>query len=308
MSISFSNFGDLMEYVKRINNRNLKKLLKKKYLLEETVMEIKTACFIHPSTHVKDNEYSFNYNYYDGRKVIELFTSLEEYNLVYDDNDEYVPLNWSFNVFEHSFDGDTEAILINPATDRLFIPYWVSVLIMDDINQTERTIELNNRSVGVDDLKELKGEHDYLNEYLANKSRITYIDKLFDILSGSVVYVLYESYEPLDEYFKGDVICNTNADYHYYKKDDYIMVFTDKADFKEVQNQDYYYCYGVCDLINVIKIIFELDYDGFILKTQGNEIELARHRLLKYWDRIVENYRHTDIAAEYAFKIPEDEK
>ena len=58
--------GDnLMEFIELITNQNLKRLLKKKYLTEETVREIKSSFFIHPSTSEGDDLYSFNYNNYD---------------------------------------------------------------------------------------------------------------------------------------------------------------------------------------------------------------------------------------------------
>ena len=291
-----------MELVKLINNRNLKKLLKKKHLTKETVWEIKTSLFIHPSTDEGDDLYSFNYNVYDGRKVIELFTSLDEYDQVYK-RDDYMPLPWYFNQFEHSFDEDTEGILINPATDNFFIPYWVSVLIMEDMDEVSRTIELNAFHMDVSDLKDFKPMSDYLNEYLSGKTKITYIDRLFDVLSTSAVYVLYESEESLDGHFKGDVLSLRDVDSHYYKKDNHIMVFTDRDDFKEVMDLKYHYCYGVADLMEVIRAVFEFDYDGVILKTPESEFELARHRLLKYWDRIVENYCPIDTAPDYGFKI-----
>ncbi len=296
--------GDnLMEFIELITNQNLKRLLKKKYLTEETVREIKTSFFIHPSTSEGDDLYSFNYNNYDNRKVIELFTSLEEYNLIYGDDNEYVPLYWYFNQFEHSFDEDTKGILINPSSDNFFIPDEVCFLIMDDMDDVNRTINYNNLEVDVNDLRKLESKTSYLPEYLANKSKITYIAKLFDILSRSIVYVLYESKEPLDEYFQNGMISNESVKFHYYKKDNYIVVFTDKADFKSEMDSKSYYAYGICDLINIIKTVFELDYKGLILKTPDNEFILARHRLLRYWDEIVENYEHVDIASKYSFKI-----
>ena len=297
-----------MEYIELISNVNLKKLLKRNYLTEETVMEIKTSFFIHPSTSEGDGLYSFNYTPYEDGNVIELFTSLDEYERSYGDNDDYVPLYWYFNQFEKSFDEDTKGILINPQTDNFFISDWVSFLIMDDMDDVNRTVKLNTIKIDAGDLKDLKPKIDYLDEYLKNKSKITYIDRLFDILSDSVVYILYESEKSLDDYFNDDMLSLRDVNTHYYKKDNHIMVFTDRNDLKNVMDSKYHYCYGVADLIAVIQTIFELDYDGFILKTPETEFELARHRLLKYWDRIVEKYRHHNIAADYAFRIVEDEK
>ncbi len=294
-----------MEFLKKITNANLKKLLKKKYLTEESVREIKTSFFIHPSTPEEDNLYSFNYADHDGCKVIELFTSLEEYNQVYGNNDDVVPLPWYFDQFKHSFDEDTRGILINPSSDNIFISNWVSFLIMDDMEEVERTIKFNNREVEPDGLKDLEPGLDYLDEYLSNKSKITYIDRLFDILKDSIVYVLYEYDESQDDFLKDGMIFNEDVQFRYFKRDSYIMVFTDKDNFKDFMNSKHYY-YGIADLIEVIKTVFELDYNGIILKAPENEFILARHRLLKYWDRIVENYRHIDIASKYAFKVEGD--
>lgn len=295
-----------MEFIELINNRNLKKLLKKKYLTEELVREIKTSFFIHPSTSQGDDLYSFNHSSHRGCKVIELFTSMDEYNRVYGNNDEYVPTFWHFNAFENSFDDDTRGILINPAGEKFFITDWVCFLIMDDMDDAERTIMQNTRKVEADDLKELKSEIDYLDRYLSGKTKITYIKRLFDILGSSVVYVLYESEESLDGHFKNGMISNEDASLRYLKKDNHIMVFTDRNNFGDVTDSRYHYYYGIADLIYVIQTVFELDYNGLILKTPENEFVLARHRLLKYWDDIVENYRSVDTASEYAFKIGGD--
>lgn len=297
-----------MEYIELLNNRNMKGLLKKKCLTEELVREIKTSFFIHPSTEEEDGLYAFNYNNYADRKVIELFTSLEEYNKVYSDNEDYVPLYWYFNQFEHSFDEDTKGMMIDPASDEFFIPDNVCFLIMDDIDDTNRTIKLNEMDVDSEDLKELESKRGYVTEYLANKTKVTYIPKLFNILSRSILYVLYESDEPLNKYFENDRIPIDDVNFHYHKKDNHIIVFTDKNDFKDEMNSNSHYTYGISDLICIIQTIFELDYEGLILKTPENEFILARHRLLKYWDSIVENYDHIGVASEYAFKIVEDEK
>ena len=295
-----------MEFIEKITNANLKKLLKKKYLTEETVKEIKTSFFIHPSTPEDDGMYSFNHSVYDSCKVVELFTSLEEYNQVYGDNDEVIPMYLYFSQFKHSFDEDTLAILINPASDKLFISDWASFLIMDDIDEVERIIELNSREVEPEELKDLKPRLDYLEEYLSNKSKITYIDRLFDILTDSIVYVLYEYDESKDDFLKNDMLFNEEVQFRYFKKDSHVMVFTDKDNFKDVMDSKHHYYYGIADLIEVIKTVFELDYNGIILKTPENEFILARHRLLKYWDRIVEKYRPIDIASKYAFKMEGD--
>lgn len=281
----------------------MKELLKKKYLTEDLVREIKVSFFIHPSTEHEDGLFSFNYANHDNGEVIELFTSLAEYNEVYEDNKDYIPLYLYFNQFEHSFDTDTKGILINPASDAFFIPCWVCFLIMEDIDRINRIIKNTNCDVDVEDLKKLESKSSYLTKYLEGKSRITYITNLFDILSSSVVYVLYESENPLDG---NDIILNEDTNLHFYKKDNYIVVFTDKNDFKGEMKLNLYYSYGICDLIDVIKTVFELDYNGFILKTQDSELPIERHRLLKYWDDIVERYRHIDIAGKYSFKIEDD--
>ena len=294
-----------MEFIELINNNNLKKLLKKKYLTEESVKEIKTSFFIHPSTPHDDCSYSFNYASHDGFKVIELFTSLNEYNHVYGDDDGYVPMYWYLNQFEHSFDEDTRGILINPSSDDFFITDWVCLLIMDDMNEVETSIKFNNREMMPEDLKDLKPRIDYLEEYLSGKTRITHMNKLFTILSDSIVYTLYESQDSLDEYLKNDMISNEDAVFSYLKKDNHILVFTDKNTFKEVMDSQHHYYYGIADLIYVIQTVFELDYNGIILKTPEKEFELTRHRLLKYWEEIAEEYRYIDIASKYAFKIKE---
>lgn len=295
-----------MEFIELISNANLKKLLKKKHLTEESVREIKTSFFIHPSTPEGEDTYSFNHANHDGFKVIELFTSLKEYNNEYEGNDEHVPLYWHFNQFENSLDDDTRGILINPSSDNFFIPSNLCFLIMDDMDDVERTIEFNDLEVDADDLKRLESKPNRLNDYLANKSKINYIRNLFDVLSASIVYVLYESQQSLDGHFENDMISIGDIELKYCKKDNHILVFSDKDCFKEVMDSKSYYCYGIADLIPVIRTVFELDYNGLILKTPDNEFELPRHRLLKYWDDIVENYDHLDIASKHAFKIGED--
>ena len=286
-----------MDYIELINNRNLKELLKKNYLTEETVREIKTSLFIHPAKLNKDGSYTLNPN---DNEEIQLFTSLEEYNNMYSQNAEFTPFYFYFDEFPYC--ENTKGTIINPETDKLFIPASLCFHIIEDMEETNRTIEFKNS---------IKSERpnylqDFLNEYLENKTKITYISKLFYILDKSTVYSLISSEDSLDEYIKDNKISNDDVDFNLVKKDNYIVIFTSKNEFKSMMEPNMHYYYVIADMIEIIKIIFELDYEGIILKAPEREFELKRHRLLKYWDNIVEDYGAYDDPLGYAFKIMEE--
>ena len=84
-----------MDYLDLINNRNLKSLLKRNYLTEESVREIKNSFFLHPSKHLGADNYEFKFTDSTYGSVFELFTSPEEYNKLYSGED-YVCLPWHF--------------------------------------------------------------------------------------------------------------------------------------------------------------------------------------------------------------------
>lgn len=81
------------------------------------------------------------------------------------------------------------------------------------------------------------------------------------------------------------------------------MIFTDKNQFKSETADDRFYCYMDCDFINIIKIVFEFDLNGLLLKTDDSELKLERHRLLKYWDSIIENYRSQTDGLKKAYVV-----
>lgn len=296
-----------MGYLETLNNKNLKKLLKKKYLTEELLNEIKTSVFIHPCTDNGDNTYSFNpIETIDG-EIIELFTSFEEYYESYPNNDEFVPEIWYFNQFYDTQHNNALGIIINPKTDKLFIPTTLCIHIMEDIIELEDLQEIFKKEYSFEDLKKLKGgEMDYLSSYLENKTKIVHISKLFSLFEYSHPYGLIYSDKSLDKYFKDEFITPEDVIFNFYKKEDYIMIFSNKESIhSEIKDKDGFYYPTLSDMVEMVKLVLELDYNGIILKHNDTEFLLERHRLLKYYTQIIEEYHPIPYGTHYAFKLEE---
>ncbi len=126
-----------------VTNRDMKDLLSKKKLTPELLMEIKTSFFIHPSRPTDDNMFQFTYSDTPEGKVFYLFTSLDEYNKCFKDNDELQPEPWFFNSFEDALYLRMWGIIINPGSDNVLIPVWPAFHIIEDINSNNKVYERN---------------------------------------------------------------------------------------------------------------------------------------------------------------------
>ncbi len=292
-----------MEFIELINNRNLKKLLKKKYLTEDLLFEIKTSLFIHPCTPEGDGMYAFNIVQHGENKVFELFTSLDEYCY----GDEFTPLFWHFHHFPNSFGDDIAGIIINPKSDNFFIPASVCFHIFLDIMERNRSIEIFSKDYTVDDLKRLKDKKTpYLEKYLEGKSRISQIPRFFRLLDRSIAFCLISSQQCLDDYIRDGVLSSQDVHFNIHKREGSIVVFTSKKAFEsEIANSDNYFYYTIADMIFLCQLVFELDYEGIIIKTPDEEFFIKRSRLLKYFDKIVESYESLGCGCDYAFRLEE---
>lgn len=295
-----------MEYIDRLNNKNLKKLLAKRYFSPETINELKTCFLIHPCTEQEDGMLSFNYVDYENGEILEFFTSMEEYNKSYKDYD-FTPAYWELKQLRDLFYQNTLGIIINPESDNVFIPTSICDHIITDAYDLDKDIFFNRKVRSVDDLKELsEKKSDLLVDYLKNKTKITYLKLLFDVLNHSIAYTLIASPVSLDEYFEDGVLPYKNVKFAYFKKNDYIMVFCDKKDFKDVMNKDEFYYYRIANMIDIMDVVFKLDYEGIILKNGDVEIELSRKRLLRHFHELYRNYIGVQNASDFAFKIEGD--
>ena len=296
-----------MEYIKNITNHGLKKRLGKTKFNEETMHEIKTSLFIHPCIDEGNGYFSFTYSKYYDESVLELFTSLEEYYMYYKNNEDVIPIPWHFNDFEDSFLEDTSGVLINRCSDNVFIPKSLYFHIAWDIDMRENMVKFNKDFA--DNLSNsFKDEYISINRlyaYLKGKSSIKYIDKFYDILNNFHLFNLICSKNSLDNLSEDGAIPIRDINVKVYNEGGYVVVFTDKSLFEDI-NQDYgYLYYSHSDMYILTKLVLEFDYEGIILRTPDNDFVLKRHRLLKYFDKICENYRSNEELMNFVFKLAE---
>ena len=295
-----------MEYIESITNKNLLELLKKKKFTEKTVWELKVALFIHLYRFNEEkDQWEVTISKDGDFDVVNIFTSLEEYYKCYDDENNVKAFEVKLNSFDHA---DVDYFVIDPKGINKTIPKSLAFHIMEDIAEREDNVDFNYRLHynDFDNDRTKAYDCDILYQYLNKKSKITYIKNLFDYLEIVELYNLVFSYDSLDEYFKDDSFTIENNMCEIYKKEGYIVVFTEKSLFEsEIKDKSKYFYYSKADMYIITEIVLELDYSGIILKTPENEFKLERHRLLKYFDDIINSYHLRDNFLNNVYKLEE---
>lgn len=303
-----------MKFIKKITNKNFKKLIKKSHKFNENVInELKRCLLIHHCTDIEDGTCSITYSKYGDKEVLYFFTDLEEYRKCYPTDDDSLPIWWYFSQIDDFLYEDTCGIIINPKSDNFYIPQDLLYHILQDEIQIQKITE---RRLGYfeDDILdrkkiytpeellniENKRNNELLLKYIGDKKYFTQYTSLFHYFEYSYLYVLVQYDEALD--FKKDYLKTDNGDI--YKKDNFYMVFMDLDSLKDEINDRYCY-YSVADMFYLTQIVLELDFEGIILNTGEREITLPRDKLLKNFDKIRMEYDDFSLnnAPDYVFEI-----
>lgn len=278
--------------IEDVTNKNLKKMLSKKRLNPEMLMEFKTSYFIIATIEL-DNDY-FRYVYENEDTVMYLFTSMDEYRKVYGE-EEYKPDFFSLDELEDIIYRDFEGVYIDPSSDNFFLSKNLLYHIILDIKQNNKEMRFQAFR------RETWYDNTLLIKYCSGKKSLRQIPNLFQYLDACELYTVIEIHDDVPDESK---IPLRGIKYNYFKPDSYYHLFTDTDLLKDyVSDFEGNFYYGISDVIDIVQLIFQYDFEGIILTIPDNEFVLKRDKLLKHFEKSIKYYRPRQDAREFAYKI-----
>ncbi|WP_458453376.1 hypothetical protein [Methanobrevibacter sp.] len=288
--------------IEEIKNTNMKRLLSKKRMSVELLMELKTSLFIYPAKPAGDNNYFFHYSTVDDREVFYLFTSCEEYFKSFTGNEDGLkPIFIYLNDLDDALYSEMSGIIINPGSDDFLIPTYLAYHIIKDIEENNGIYEDYFKPVMVDK------DNGLLHKYCHGKKTFKFYDKLFRYLNWSTLYSLIYSENDLNDFFVNDELNLGDVDASFFKINSHYVLYSDLNLLKDdIKGRKGYFYYLHADAVQFVQLALEFDYEGIILKTPEGDYSLPRKSLLKHYEKIINEYQRHDNTNKYAFKLEDD--
>ena len=233
----------------------------------------------------------------DNTSVIPMFTSLNEYNIGFSEDNIGV-LSWNFNFFNElieDFD-DIEGIVVNPNEDNFFISFDIINNVIEMLPDFSLKKELKNDFTHEELLDIYEHGNPELNSFLDNYDGKN-IEELIEQLSKNNLYTFIVTTENQFDLVNDGIILTENVETKgiftvNYGNLESAYLFTDPKYFRKVKRfheKNGWYVYALpTDLKLMCEYVLSLDLDYLFINPNDHEIILTRELLLEYVDLINE--------------------
>lgn len=234
----------------------------------------------------KRDEKGLNFIVYedDDLKILPLFTDFDEFVKFFKNTDDIELMENSFELYQnilktHDFDG----YILNPSSEK----YLFRREFILGIENIPKTNYYSPESYSISELKELSGrKNTHLEEFISNSQNTGDFERLFEILSHSVLLTLMVSDSDLSNFSKDGVISMMKTSYHASMYTDnvggvYATVFSSKDKIRHVRCDKFKYS-QIINLSMLVNFVLVEDMDGIILNLGSDDVLIPRTTLLRY--------------------------
>ena len=234
----------------------------------------------------KRDENGLNFIVYedDDLKILPLFTDFDEFVKFFKNTDGIELMENSFELYQnilktHDFDG----YILNPSSEK----YLFRREFILGIENIPKTNYYSPDSYSISELKELaERKNTGLEEFISDSQNIGDFEKLFEILSHSVLLTLMVSDSDLSNFSEDGVISMMKTSYRSSMYTDnvggvYATVFSSKDKMRYVECDKFKYS-QIINLSMLVNFVLVEDLDGIILNSGSDDILIPRTTLLRY--------------------------
>jgi hypothetical protein len=256
-------------------------------LLSRLICELKVSNLLLPANEKEDTiEFEQLTSDEDQQMFIPVFTDIEEYNKHCGDDAQFNPIDFDFNYYmDLVLENEFEGLIINPDGNFLTLERK----FLEDIDYDFEVAENQAEEYTPEEIKDIfeSVENESLVEFIKDDEINEDIERLYVELSNSTLINLVVSDEPLDEYAKDGIICDSDVDGFglcTIENDEFRFgaVFSDKKAAESAINPDsgLYYYGQVTVLSELFEFILLNDMDGVVINPNSDDYIISRSEIL----------------------------